>query len=160
MNTNIQVLQAPTKAFRIAAIFALIIGAVSYAIGLVNAAMALNEKGYYLAVLLLGLFAVVSVQKSVRDKAEGIKTSNIYHMIAYVAVGSAIALLCIGLFNANLLLSEKGFFGMAYTLSLFAAVTVQKNVRDMQLFKESQPDKPSSKEELTQLSQIDVLQGV
>ncbi|HBY38958.1 MAG TPA: hypothetical protein DEH24_06060, partial [Alteromonas sp.] len=26
--------------------------------------------------------------------------------------------------------SEKGFFGMAYTLSLFAAIAVQKNVRD------------------------------
>ena len=27
-------------------------------------------------------------------------------------------------------MSEKGFYAMAYVLSLFAAVTVQKNVRD------------------------------
>jgi len=30
-----------------------------------------------------------------------------------------------------LVLSEKGFYGMAFLLSLFAAVTVQKNVRDL-----------------------------
>jgi uncharacterized membrane protein YiaA len=123
---------APTKAFRIAAVAALLVGGLSYAIGLFNAEMALNEKGYYLAVILFGLFSAVSVQKSVRDKSEGIKTSKIYHIIACVAVASAIALLCIGLYNADLLLSEKGFFGMAYALSLFAAITVQKNVRDTQ----------------------------
>ena len=35
-----------------------------------------------------------------------------------------------GLWNATLTLSEKGFYGMAFTLSLFAAITVQKNTRD------------------------------
>ncbi len=34
--------------------------------------------------------------------------------------------------NAELLLSEKGFYAMAYLLSGFAAITVQKNVRDNQ----------------------------
>ena len=32
-----------------------------------NASMQLNEKGYYLTILLYGLFSVVSLQKSVRD---------------------------------------------------------------------------------------------
>jgi uncharacterized membrane protein YiaA len=95
--------------------------------------MMLNEKGYYLIALLFGLFSAVSVQKSVRDKSEGIPTSKIYHLIAWTAAGSAIVLLCVGLYNAELLLSEKGFFGMAYTLSLFSAITVQKNVRDSQV---------------------------
>ncbi|MYN37953.1 hypothetical protein GTP55_01045 [Duganella sp. FT109W] len=36
-----------------------------------------------------------------------------------------------GLWNAQLALSEKGFYGMAFLISLFAAVTVQKNVRDL-----------------------------
>lgn len=39
-------------------------------------------------------------------------------------------LLTIGLINATLLLSEKGFYAMAYALSLFGAVAVQKNTRD------------------------------
>lgn len=38
-----------------------------------------------------------------------------------------------GLYNAgSIILSEKGFYGMAFTLSLFAAVTIQKNIRDTQ----------------------------
>jgi uncharacterized membrane protein YiaA len=147
--------QAPTKAFRVAAVAALVVGGLSYAIGLFNAEMALNEKGYYLAVILFGLFSAVSVQKSVRDKAEGIPTSTIYHTIAIVAVASAIGLLCIGLYNAELLLSEKGFFGMAYTLSLFAAITVQKNVRDMQALNKSNAsqDTVSNREEKVEASQ-------
>ena len=60
-----------------------------------------------------------------------------YFLASAVATGSAIVLLVIGLLNAELLLSEKGFFGMAFTLSLFAAITVQKNVRDSQTTDES-----------------------
>jgi uncharacterized membrane protein YiaA len=138
MNNEIQLQQAPTKAFRISAIAALCIGAFTYMVGLVNADMALNEKGYYLIVILFGLFASVSVQKSVRDKAEGIKTSSIYVLLAWIATASAVSLLCIGLYNADLLLSEKGFFGIAFLLSLFAAITVQKNVRDVQAIKDNE----------------------
>jgi uncharacterized membrane protein YiaA len=36
----------------------------------------------------------------------------------------------IGLWNATITLAEKGFYGMACLLSLFAAITVQKNTRD------------------------------
>ena len=45
--------------------------------------------------------------------------------------GKRVGLLVIGLWNATLLLSEKGFYGLAYFLSLFGAVAVQKNVRDV-----------------------------
>lgn len=125
-------IQAPTKSFTLAAIASLLIGTAAYGIGLLNAAMPLNEKGYYLIVLLYGLFSMVSLQKTIRDKAEGIQTSKIYYILSWVSSGLSVALLAIGLFNAELLLSEKGFYAMAYTLSLFAAVTVQKNVRDKQ----------------------------
>ena len=43
----------------------------------------------------------------------------------------AVLLLTIGLWNATLLLSEKGFYGMAFCLSLFAVITIQKNIRDL-----------------------------
>ncbi|MDU0355347.1 inner membrane protein YiaA [Paraglaciecola aquimarina] len=127
-------IQAPTKSYSFASIAALIIGAGAYGIGLFNADMALNEKGYYLAIILYGLFSMVSLQKTIRDKLEGFATSKIYYTLAWVSSGFAIALLTIGLINADLLLSEKGFFAMAYVLSLFAAVSVQKNVRDRQAF--------------------------
>jgi len=46
--------------------------------------------------------------------------------------------MAIGLYNAgSIVLSEKGFYGMAFVLSLFAAITVQKNVRDTQKAREA-----------------------
>ena len=53
-----------------------------------------------------------------------------YFGISWFSVLSAILLLIIGLWNADLLLSEKGFYAMSYTLSLFASIAVQKNTRD------------------------------
>jgi uncharacterized membrane protein YiaA len=41
-------------------------------------------------------------------------------------------LLIIGLWNAELLPSEKGFYAFAFILAMFSAVAVQKNVRDLQ----------------------------
>lgn len=65
-----------------------------------------------------------------RDKVEGIRVSNMYFGLCWISTASAILLLGVGLWNANLALSEKGFYAMAFALSLFAAVAVQKNVRD------------------------------
>ncbi len=122
----------PTDAFVSASWIALLIGIVSYCIGLWNADMWLNEKGYYFTILLFGLFSVVSVQKSVRDRQEGIKVSDMYYGISWFTTLASITLLIIGLWNAGLELSEKGFYAMSFLLSLFAAITVQKNTRDIQ----------------------------
>ena len=94
--------------------------------------MQLNEKGYYFTILLFGLFSVISVQKSVRDRDEGIPVTDTYYGISWFTTITSITLLIIGLWNADLFLSEKGFYGMAFTLSLFASVAVQKNIRDVQ----------------------------
>lgn len=109
----------------------LIIGLLSYCIGLWNANMELNEKGYYFAILLMGIYAVISLQKVVRDKAEKIKVNDMYYGISWVITITALLLLIIGLRNADLELSEKGFYGISYLLSLFGAITVQKNTRDI-----------------------------
>ena len=92
--------------------------------------MALNEKGYYFTVLMYGLFAVVSVQKSVRDRLEGVPVTNIYYGISWFSTILSIILLTVGLWNANLLPSEKGFYAFSFLLSLFGAIAVQKNTRD------------------------------
>ncbi|BDC99676.1 hypothetical protein PEPS_19570 [Persicobacter psychrovividus] len=123
----------PSMAFVGASWIAFFTGAIAYNIGLYNAEMQLNEKGYYFTILLFGLFAAVSVQKNVRDRMEGIKVSDLYYGISWGATLIAIVLLVIGLWNASLTLSEKGFYGMAFTLSLFSAIAVQKNVRDGQI---------------------------
>jgi len=94
--------------------------------------MLLNEKGYYFTVLMYGLFAAVSLQKAVRDDLEGIPVTGIYYGISWFSTVLSILLLVIGLWNADIERSEKGFYGMSFTLSLFAAVTIQKNIRDGQ----------------------------
>ena len=129
---NKQVLiNKPSKAFRMASVAMLVAGVAAFLIGLANATMQLNDKGYYLAVLLFCLFSFVSLQKTIRDKMEGQTISKPYFIMYWAAAGSAIALLTVGLVNAELLLSEKGFYAMAFLLSGFAAITVQKNVRDV-----------------------------
>ena len=128
----------PTGAFISASWSALFIGMISFCVGLWNADMYLNEKGYYFTVLLFGLFSVVSVQKSVRDKLEGVPVTEIYYGISWFVTIVSILLLVVGLWNADLELSEKGFYGMSFTLSLFAAVAVQKNTRDVNFAKKEE----------------------
>jgi uncharacterized membrane protein YiaA len=131
MTTAERAYQKPTGAFVGAAWAALLIGMLTYLTGLWNATLPLYEKGYYFTILLFGLFAAVSLQKSVRDRLEGIQVTGIYYGICWFSLTAALLLLTIGLWNASFALSEKGFYAMAYILSLFAAVTVQKNIRDV-----------------------------
>ncbi|GEM63335.1 membrane protein [Sphingobacterium faecium NBRC 15299] len=128
----------PTAAFIGASWFALLTGTVGFCIGLWNAIMELNEKGYYFTILLFGLFAVISVQKSVRDRSEGIVVTDLYYGLSWFATIAAMILLTVGLWNADLLLSEKGFYAMSFCLSMFAAIAVQKNTRDAKMFEENE----------------------
>lgn len=128
MNSQIQ---RPTAAFVGASWVALGIGSLTYLVGLWNSTMLLNEKGFYFILLVFGLFAAVSLQKSVRDRLEGIPVTAIYFGLCWIALGLSLLLLLIGLWNSELARSEKGFFGIAFLFGLFGAVAVQKNVRDL-----------------------------
>lgn len=122
--------QKPSAAFVAASWIALGTGVIGYLIGLWRAEMQLNEKGYYFTVLMFGLFSVVSLQKSVRDRLEGIPVTDLYYGIAWFSTILSIVLLVVGLWNATLLPSEKGFYAFAFLLGIFGAITVQKNTRD------------------------------
>ncbi|MBO9699576.1 MAG: YiaA/YiaB family protein [Sporocytophaga sp.] len=124
--------QKPSNAFIAASWIALGAGICGYLIGLWRAEMLLNEKGYYFTVLMFGLFSVISVQKSVRDKLEGVPVTDLYYGLSWFATLLSIVLLAIGLWNAVLLPSEKGFYAFAFLLAIFGAITVQKNTRDVQ----------------------------
>ncbi len=128
MNQN---LPKPSNAFVGASWAALLIGGVAYLINLWTGTMPLNEKGYYFTILMYGLFAAVSLQKSVRDRLDGIPVTSIYYGLCWFSLVLAITLLTVGLWNAIVPSSEKGFLAMSFVLSLFAAVAVQKNVRDL-----------------------------
>lgn len=127
----------PSAAFIGASWSALLVGVTAFIIGLWNAEMELNEKGYYFTVLMFGLFSAISVQKAVRDQLEGIPVTNLYYGIAWFCTLLSILLLTIGLWNADLLRSEKGFYAMSFVLSMFASIAVQKNTRDTRLADEA-----------------------
>ena len=113
---------------------------ICYCVGLYNLNMPLSDKGYYFTVLMYGLFSAISLQKSVRDQLEGLKVTPIYYGLSWFSTGLAILLLIIGLWNATAMtLAEKGFYGMAFSLAMFAAVAVQKNIRDMALYDDANP---------------------
>ncbi|MBT9552383.1 MAG: YiaA/YiaB family protein [Hydrogenophaga sp.] len=140
MTAPAHVAQRPTGAFIGASWAALLVGAVVYLMGLWNAQMLLNEKGYYFTLLMYGLFSAVSLQKSVRDRLEGIPVTGIYYGLCWVSLGIAVILLTVGLWNATLAASEKGFYAMAFLLALFGAVAVQKNIRDVAQFRIAHPE--------------------
>lgn len=131
----------PTAAFTGASWVALLVGSVFYCIGLWNTTMNLHEKGYYLTIILYGLFAAVSLQKAVRDQIENIPVTAIYFGLCWFSVISSIVLLSVGLWNAELALSAKGFYIMSFLLALFGAIAVQKNIRDVLQY-EQQNTKP------------------
>lgn len=122
--------QKTSNAFIAASWVALGAGMVGYIVGLARAEMLLNEKGYYFTVLMFGLFAVVSLQKSVRDRLEKLPVTDIYYGICWFGTLLSIVLLAVGLWNATILPSEKGFYAFAFLLALFGAISVQKNTRD------------------------------
>lgn len=129
--------QQPTGAFVFASWVALMAGSGTYMVGLWNAEMQLNEKGYYFTLLLYGLFSAVSLQKSVRDRTEDVPVTGLYMGLCWLSLGAAILLLGVGLWNATLSLSEKGFYGMSFCLALYSAIAVQKNIRDLAPYKKA-----------------------
>jgi uncharacterized membrane protein YiaA len=87
--------QKPSAAFVGASWVAMGAGMLGYIIGLWRSELLLNEKGYYFTVLMFGLFAVISLQKSVRDRLEGIAVTDIYYSICWFCK----RLLCVCIFT-------------------------------------------------------------
>lgn len=101
-------MQRPTGAFVGASWAALFVGAIVYFTGLWYANIQLNEKGYYFAVLMYGLFSAVSLQKTVRDRLEGIPVTGIYYSLCWVSLVIAVLLLIIGHLECVAFLFRKG----------------------------------------------------
>ena len=129
--------QKTSNAFIAASWIALGAGTIGFIVGLTRAEMLLNEKGYYFTVLMFGLFAVVSLQKSVRDRLEKLPVTDMYYGICWFGTLLSIVLLTVGLWNATILPSEKGFYAFAFLLAIFGAISVQKNTRDNLNFDQS-----------------------
>lgn len=123
--------QKPSFAFIAASWIAFATGFIGYLVGAFNNPnLEISEKGYYFTTLLFGLFSAISVQKSVRDRLEQIPVTDLYYGLSWFCTILSIALLVVGLWNARLAGSEKGFFAFSFVLALFGVITIQKNTRD------------------------------
>jgi uncharacterized membrane protein YiaA len=94
---------------------------------------------------MFGLFSAISVQKAVRDQLENIPVTNLYYGLAWFATILSVILITVGLGNADLMRSEKGFYAMSFVLSMFAAIAVQKNTRDLNLVERNDEEKCETK---------------
>ena len=130
----------PTAAFIGAAWAALALGAIIYFIGLWRADMETFEKGFYFATFLFGMQSAVSLQKSVRDRHEGVPVTSIYLGVSWLGLALSLGMLAWGLWNSNILPSEKGFYALGFALAVFAVIVVQKNVRDQIAYKAQHPE--------------------
>ena len=78
----------------------------------------------------------ISIQgKLIRDRTENIEVTELYYGISQFATIVSVLLLVIGLRNADIDLSEKGFYSMTSTLLLSGSIAVQKNTRDLKAIK-------------------------
>jgi len=75
--------QKPSFAFIAASWVAFGTGIIGYFSGIFgNKELQLSDKGYYFTVIMFALFSVISVQKSVRDRLEGIPVTDLYYGIS------------------------------------------------------------------------------
>lgn len=134
MSVNIQSLR-PSSLYRNITVTWFIGTIAAYCIGLYNAELLLSEKGLYLMLLVMSVFTVVSVQKNIRDKLESIPVSEAMHKAAYGVLGLSLTVFAVSINNVELSLSEKGFFIISFLSSLYTSLVIQKNVRDLEVFK-------------------------
>ena len=130
----------PTGAFIGAAWAALALAVAVYFISLWRADMDPFEKGFFLGSFFFGLVSAVGLQKSVRDRHEGVPVTSIYLAVSWLGLAISLAMLAWGLWNSPLLPSENGLYGMTFAMAVFAVIVVQKNVRDLLAYKAQHPE--------------------
>ena len=64
-----------------------------------------------------------------RDRIEGVPVTGLYAGLCWLSMAITIVLMGAGLYNAQLAMSEKGFYGMAFLLALFGQKYVIRGLR-------------------------------
>ncbi len=103
----------------------LLIGLPAYIIGLQKSEMLVSEKGFYLAVLALGIISTLSIQKILTDKRRGNKLTAIYMVASTLCLLLSVALFSVLVINSNYERTEKGFYAACFILSLMSAIALQ-----------------------------------
>lgn len=135
----------PTSAFVGAGWLALGIFAITYLVALWRMGVPETETYFFVTVFAFGLFGVVSVVKSVRDREDGVPVTGIFYGLSWVAAGAPALIMAWYLWQVSLLNElQRGLLFLTFMAAIFAAIVVQKNIRDMAEWREANPSKPRS----------------
>lgn len=121
----------PTAAFVGASWFALVVALGTYVVALWRMPLTYDQRWFYGTVLAFGLFGVIAVVKSVRDKEDDIAITPQFYFLSWVAALGPLIAFAIYLLNAPQDELTRGFLFLSYMFAVFAAVVVQRNVRDL-----------------------------
>lgn len=100
----------------------LIAGILIYAIGLWLACPLLSGKGYFLGVLMIGMFVTYVYLREESIGRVDERFASVCQMVALVTVG----LLFVGVVNAPLSLIERMVYPVAFFLSLYGQVSLSR----------------------------------
>ncbi|MFH7827200.1 inner membrane protein YiaB [Kluyvera chengduensis] len=92
----------------------MLVGALIYLIGLWQACPLLSGKGYFLGVLVTGMFVIYVYRREVKRGSIDGSFASVCQMVALMTCG----LLLVGLWNAPLSLVERGAYLAAFCLCI------------------------------------------
>jgi uncharacterized membrane protein YiaA len=93
-------------------------GALIYVIGLWRACPLLSGKGYFLGVLMTGMFVTYVYQRAVNLNQSDERFASVCQMVTLITAG----LLLVGVWNAPLSPLEKGLYPVAFIVCLLGQV--------------------------------------
>lgn len=129
----------PTVAFMGAAWVALAVALGTYVVALWRMPLTYDQRWFYGTVILFGLFGVVAVVKSIRDRDDSIPVTPAFYGLSWIAALGPITAMSIYLLNAPQDDLARGFLFLTFMFAIFAAVVVQKIVRDLADWQAAQP---------------------
>lgn len=130
----------PTGAFVGASWAALVLGASVYTVSFLLVDVEPLERGFLLGAFFFGIVGPIGVQKLVRDRHEGVSVTSLGLGVSWFGPVIGIAMLAWGLWNSGRPPSESGLFGMAFAMTVFANMVVQKNTSDLITLKAQHPE--------------------
>lgn len=135
----------PTVAFVGAAWAALVVAILTYSVAVWRMPLTADQRWFYGVLLAFGLFGVVAVVKSVRDREDGIPVTPLFYGLSWVAALGPLAVIVIYLLNSPADELQRGFLFLAYMFAVFATVVVQRNTRDLDDWSKNQPARSTVK---------------
>ena len=142
-------MKKPTAAFIGAGWAAFAVFATTYLVALWRMRIPPIENYFYVTILLFGLFGVVSVVKSVRDKEDNIPVTGLFVGLAWTAAIVPLGIMGLYLLNVSSLDElQRGLLFLTYMASIFAAIVIQKNHRDLAEYREYEKSPKVTQERL------------